>query len=408
LDSLRSVRNLELLANIDGEKESIKMAKGTKSIAILVCLLILATLGLAALSVSSISAQSLRSGAVYVMTNQVANAVAVFKRAPDGTLSPAGMFLTGGSGNPVPEPGDPPTDPLASQGSLILSDDNRFLFTVNAGSNEISVLAVGQTGLTLVDKVASGGTRPISLTLHKNLLYVLNEGGTPNITGFFVSNKGTLSLLPGSTRPLAGGSAADPAQVGFSSDGDVLTVTEKMTNIIDAYTFGGGGFANEPVANTSNGLTPFDFAYDRRGHLIVSEAFGGAPNQGAVSSYTVSEDGILSVVSGSVPNSQTAACWVVITNNGRYAFVSNTGSGTVSSYKIGSGGTLNLQNAAAGNTGPGSAPIDMALDNSSRQLYVLGGGSLMIHAFRVEADGSLTPIDGAGGLPPGVQSIAAR
>jgi 6-phosphogluconolactonase len=382
--------------------------KRSSMAAIFTFFLALAALGTATLNGSPTSAQSLRSGAVYVMTNQVANAVAVFKRAPDGTLSPAGMFSTGGSGNPVAQPGDPPTDPLASQGSLILSEDNRFLFAVNAGSNEISALAVERAGLTLVDKVASGGVRPISVTVHGNLLYVLNEGGTPNITGFIVSNEGELSPLAGSTRPLSGGSAADPAEVSFSPGGELLVVTEKATNIIDTYTVGGDGLASGPLPNPSNGLTPFGFAFDRRANLIVSEAFGGAPNQSAVSSYTVSEDGTLSVVSGSVPDFQTAACWVVITNNGRYAFVSNTGSGTVSSYKLGAQGNLSLINPVAANTGPGSSPIDMALDNSSRYLYVHAAGLQAVASFRVEADGSLTPIGVTGGLPFGAQGIAAR
>src|SRR5215213_1032534 len=103
------------------------------------------------------AAINLKSGAVYVLTNQAVNAVAAFNRAPDGTLTPAGTFPTGGSGDPVAQPGDPPTDPLASQGALILSENNHLLFAVNAGSNEVSVLAVGKGGLTLVDKVASGG-----------------------------------------------------------------------------------------------------------------------------------------------------------------------------------------------------------------------------------------------------------
>ena len=129
-----------------------------------------------------IAANNLKSGAVYVLTNQVSNAVAAFDRAPDGTLTQVGTFSTGGAGNPVAQPGDPPTDPLASQGALILSDNNKLLFAVNAASNEISVLSVGKDSLTLVDKVSSGGVRPISLTVHGNVLYVLNEGGTPNIT----------------------------------------------------------------------------------------------------------------------------------------------------------------------------------------------------------------------------------
>ena len=125
--------------------------RGTLSVILFVLI------GLAVLTPINSSADNLKSGAVYVLTNQVVNAIAVFNRAPDGTLTPAGMFLTGGAGNPVAQPGDPPTDPLASQGSLILSQNNHFLFAVNAGSNEISVLRVEKSGLVLVDKVASGG-----------------------------------------------------------------------------------------------------------------------------------------------------------------------------------------------------------------------------------------------------------
>src|SRR5205807_679198 len=110
--------------------------------------------------------------------------------------------------------------------------------------------------------------------------------------------------------------------------------------------------------------------------LIVSEAFGGTPNQAAASSYSASDDGILSVISGSVPNSQTASCWVVTTNNGRSAFVSNTGSSTISSYEVGAGnGELTLINPIAADTGANSAPIDMALNNSSRFLSVLVAGT---------------------------------
>jgi 6-phosphogluconolactonase len=357
--------------------------------------------------ITTVAAINLKSGAVYVLTNQPSNAVAAFDRAPDGTLTPARMFSTGGSGNPVAQPGDPPTDPLASQGALILSDNNQFLFAVNAGSNEISALAIGKDGLTLVDKVSSGGVRPISLTVRENLLYVLNEGGTPNITGFTVNNTGELTPLAGSTRPLTAGSAADPAEVSFNPDGTLLVVTEKAANLIDLYVVGSDGVAGPPTPNTSNGLTPFGFAFDPRNHVIVSEAFGGAPNAAAVSSYTASLSGTLDVVSGSVPDFQTAACWIVITNSGRYVYTSNTGSGAVSSYALASSGELTLLNSVAANIGAMSFPIDMAL-NSSRYLYVHAAGLQAVEAFRVETDGSLTPIGTVGGLPFGAQGIAAR
>jgi 6-phosphogluconolactonase (cycloisomerase 2 family) len=375
-------------------------------------LLILVAIGIVATlrptTNTTAAAVNFKSGAVYVLTNQVSNAVAAFDRAPDGTLTAAGTFSTGGAGNPVAQPGDPATDPLASQGALILSNDKKFLFAVNAGSNEISVLSIGKDALTLVDKVSSGGVRPISLTVHENLLYVLNEGGTPNITGFTVSDTGELTPLPGSTRPLTAGSAADPAEVSFNPDGSLLVVTEKAANLIDVYVVGSDGVAGPPIPNPSNGLTPFGFAFDQRNNLIVSEAVGGAPNASAVSSYIAALNGTLDVVSASVPDMQTAACWIVITNSGRYVYTTNTGSGVASSYTLDANGTLTLLNSVAANLGATSFPIDMALNNSSRYLYVHAAGLQTVEAFSVAPDGSLTSIDSAGGLPLGAQGIAAR
>ena len=373
----------------------------------LIALFVLVAIGLlATLQPTTSTAVNLKSGAVYVLTNQVDNAVAAFDRAPDGTLTSAGTFSTGGAGNPVAQPGDPPTDPLASQGALIRKDN--FLFAVNAGSNEISVLSIGKNALTLVDKVSSGGVRPISLTVHENLLYVLNEGGTPNITGFTISDTGELTPLAGSTQPLTAGSAADPAEVSFNEDGTLLVVTEKAANLIDVYVVGSDGVAGPPDSNPSNGMTPFGFAFDQRNHLVVSEAFGGAPNAAAASSYNAALSGTLEVVSGSVPDMQTAACWIVITNSGRYVYTTNTGTGVVSSYQLAGDGSLTLLNSVAASLGATSAPVDMALDNSSRFLYVLANGLQTVEAFRVNPDGSLTHIDSVGGLTFGTQGIAAR
>src|SRR5437763_1724074 len=350
-----------------------------------------------------------QAGAVYVLTNQVENAVAVFTRTAFGTLTPAGEFPTGGAGDPVPQGTDPATDPLASQGALIFDQGHQFLFAVNAGSNQISVLSVSDLGLDQVDVVDSGGIRPISLTVHDNLLYALNEGGTPNITGFTIGDDGTLTPLAGSTQPLIGGTAADPAQVNFNPDGTLLTVTEKMGNRLDTYTVDAAGLASPPIDNASSGMTPFGFAFNNPGFLVVSEAFGGTPNASAVSSYSAGDDGVLSVISASVPDSQTAACWVVIVNNGQLAFVSNTGSGTISSYQVGAGdGALTLINAVAADGGPDSALRDMALNNSSRFLYVQAAGGVEVRSFRVEQDGSLTLIDTDAGLPFGAQGIAAK
>jgi 6-phosphogluconolactonase len=154
-------------------------------------------------------------------------------------------------------------------------------------------------------------------------------------------------------------------------------------------------------------MTPFGFSFNNSDFLIVSEAFGGAPGQGAASSYSSDQAGILSVISGSVPNSQTASCWVVIPNSGNLAIVSNTGSGTISTYNI-VDGSLTLANAIAADTGANSAPRDMALSVNGHVLFVQTEGGQSVAVFHIENNGTLTPVDTAGGLPFGAQGIAAK
>lgn len=316
---------------------------------------------------------------VYTMSNAPSgNTVLAFEQQGD-TLIPAGNVPTQGAGS---------GDGLGNQGALAISDDGETLFVVNAGSNEVSVFHVDDHRLTLTDKVHSGGARPISIAVHENWVYVLNAGGTGNITGFTLTNRHTLKLVPGSTRPLSGPATA-PAQIEFNPEGDMLVVTEKATKIIDVYPVDEDGVAAGPISQPSFGVTPFGFSFNKRGVLIASEAFGGTANASAVSSYTLKNDGVLSLRSGSVPDFQSAACWIVVTKNGKFAYTSNTGSNSISSYRVGRNGTLTLLSAVAASTG--AAPIDMALNRNSKFLYVLNATARTIDVFRVDRDnGGLT------------------
>jgi 6-phosphogluconolactonase (cycloisomerase 2 family) len=163
------------------------------------------------------------------------------------------------------------------------------------------VFSLKSDGIALAEVVDSGGIRPISLTVHDRTLYVLNAGGSGNISGFRVRSNGRLSALEGSTQPLSNGGVGDapgPAQISFSPDGDLLVVTEKATNLIDIYQLD-EAIAGPPVTHPSAGQTPFGFAFGKRDQLIVSEAFGGASGASALSSYQLEEDAF-EVISPSV------------------------------------------------------------------------------------------------------------
>ncbi len=106
-------------------------------------------------------------------------------------------------------------------------------------------------------------------------------------------------------------------------------------------------------------------------------------------------------------DTQTAACWIAVPRNGRFAYTSNAGSATISSFSVAPDGHLTLLDVTAASVAAGSAPTDLAFSNN-RFLYVRNGGNGTVSGFLVNADGSLTPVTTVDGLPDGTQGIAAR
>ena len=230
----------------------------------------------------------------------------------------------------------------------MLSDDGRWLLVVNAGSDELSLFAVQPDGLQLADRVGSGGSKPTSVAISGALVYVLNNG-TPNISGFH--------LVDGKADRARGlDEAAERRRCGSGSDlvhpgGGALIATERGTNSISSYTIDEHGYAQGPTTIKSSGQTPYGFGLTQDGSLIVSEAFGGATGAAAASSYAVSGTGELTMVSGSVGDTRSEVCWVALTNDDRFAYVTNFGDGTVSSYEIAADRSLRLHDPVAASAG---------------------------------------------------------
>jgi len=338
------------------------------------------------------------SPAVYVQTNDATgNEVIAFGRAAGGALAPLGRYPTGGRGTGVPH--------LASAGSVVLSDDGRWLLVVNAGSDELSLFAVQPDGLRLADRAGSGGSKPTSVAVRGMLVYVLNNGA-PSISGFTLDD-GKLIELRDSTRPLSSADA-DPAQVSFTVDGRVLIVTERGTNTISSYLIDEHGYAHNPATIKSTGQTPYGFGLTADGSLIVSEAFGGATGAAAASRYAVSGDGELTMASGSVGDTRTEVCWVALTTDDRFAYVTNFGDGTVSCYEIAADRSLRLRDPVAGSTGQGGKGIrDEAISGDGRYLYAIDANAQKLCGWAVGQDGQLRQVGEFGGVPDTVAGLAA-
>lgn len=355
----------------------------------------------AALGASSSAWAGLRSDMVFTSSNAAeGNELLVYARAGGQGLSLVTHAMTGGLGAGMG---------LGSQGAVTLSHDGRFVFVVNAGSNSVSTFKLAGDELQLMSTVDSGGMRPISVTEHDGKVYVLNAGGDGNVAGFR-NRHGELRPVAGSIRGLSVAGTAGPAQVGLSADGDALVVTEKATNTITSYSVNSDGSLGEPQFTASPGMTPFGFAFNKDNHLAVTEAVGGAPGASTVSSYRFADSTPATphVVSSAVPDNQGAACWVAFTPAGRYAYVTNTASSNVSSYRMGWNGSLSLMAAVAAGTGEGSAPQDDAVSADGKHLYVLNGKTATISSFKVMTDGSLVVQPLTTGLPATAVGMAAN
>lgn len=338
------------------------------------------------------------AGAVFVQTDNLAgNSVVAYQRSPQGTLTEAGTYPTGGLGGALE---GSVVDHLASQGSLALDAEAGLLFAVNAGSDTITEFAVHGTTLSRVATVPSGGQFPVSVTVHGDSLFVLNALGGGSIQGYRLiggypvpihSWNQPLGLDPNATPAFT----HTPGQVAFTPDGSQLVVTTKAnTNAVDVFDLAHDGTpALTPTVTTLPGAVPFAVDFDAAGHLLVAEA---GPN--ALASFAIAKSGALTPVA-SAPTGQEATCWIA--NVGSTFYLSNAASGTVSAFAV-NGSSL----TALGDTATAGGTVDAAA--AGQFLYVQTGAEGIVDEFAVGAGGALEAL-GAVTVPGAVggEGIAA-
>jgi hypothetical protein len=341
-------------------------------------------------------------GAVFVQSDYAAgNSVSVYDRERDGTLELANTYATGGLGGALD---GAVVDDLASEDSLVYDQAASLLFAVNAGSNSVSVFAVRGDQLALTQQISSGGSFPVSLAQHGNLLYVVNARAGGSLQGYVIAGD-QLAPLAGSNRSLGLASVtgptefvSTPGEVGFSPDGRQLIVTTKSNgNDIDVYAVGPTGeLSTTPIVNSEPGTVPFGFIFDPFGRLAVAEA-----GTNAVATFRLSPQGTVTNFA-SVATTQAATCWIV--EDGPTLFASNAGSPSLSSISFEPWNGLTLLTNTT--TDPGT--VDAAVAPDGRFLYVQTGGKGIVDEFQVGWDGALAEI-GSATVPNGVagEGIAA-
>ena len=364
------------------------------------------TLGSAALLLGSVTANAepVKSdvvGHLYTNDNTVGtNTVAGFDRHADGSLTPVegSPFVAGGAGT---------GQGIGSQGALQASSDGRFLLVADAGSGQISVLRIRRDGsLRQVENspIASGGSMPVTIAVHDDLVFVGNAGAVSNYAGFKLNEGGHLRRLEDSTFGLPSGT--QPGDVLFNGDGTHLVGTRIGTGVntanlpseIDSFDVDRDGHLTPAPGSpfAAEGAGPFgsEFRPTNPNQLFVSNAHDG-PGNGSVSAYHVTRNGTLESIDGSpFADNQTAPCWVEITHDGKFLFTVNTADSTISRYSITADGTLTLLGSTQLRTPTGLGPEDARLGPTGDKLWVVDTGGAKISAFAVSG-GNLMELSGS-------------
>jgi 6-phosphogluconolactonase (cycloisomerase 2 family) len=188
-------------------------------------------------------------------------------------------------------------------------------------------------------------------------------------------------------------------------------VTEKVTNNVNVFSVESDGSLSEPKLTPNSVPGLFDVIFSSNGvALIVQTGPAGSPNASSVSSFLVEDGGTLSPVTGSVPTLGSAACWIALTPDGQFAYVSNSLSSTISGFAIGSsGGVTALPGTVVASLPTGSTNLDIAVSQDNKYVYTLNSGTGTIGIFAVQPDGTLKLTGFASGLKAqdGFEGLAA-
>jgi 6-phosphogluconolactonase (cycloisomerase 2 family) len=348
---------------------------------------------------------------VYVQTNDPAgNAILAYQRADDGELTPlpGSPFATGGTGiSPTFDLG-----PFDSDQEIIANPARTLLFTVNGGSDSISVFHIKPNG-SLVPVAGSpfpsGGSNPVSVGLAGNTLCVVNKDQNPdhpgqflpNYASFRVSDQGRLIPIPHSSIFVDAGSS--PSQALTSPDGNFLFGADFMGGLIRSFQILRNGrliprdAVAPPAAEFADSGKPA-FPLGLAAHPNKPYVYVGFVTINRMGVYRYDNLGILRFVR-SVPNSGHGICWIVVNKAGTRVYTSNTGDPSVTVYDISKSPTspIEIQKVVLNGQGGG---FQFGLDPTEKFLHVVTQKDKAadevtanaLHVFEVGPDGKLVEV----------------
>jgi hypothetical protein len=257
--------------------------------------------------------------------------------------------------------------------------EDRLVAAVNNGSSTVALFR--RTGDALkFEKVVSTTSAPVSVDFGNDHLYV---AGATTVDSFALREQ-SVEWLDGTTQlALSGGgipAAGSTAQVGVTGRQQLLVTikTDPDPGTVDIIALEEGrvtGSSPTAVSAPQGSLTPFGFASYPDGTALITLAHS---NQDGLF-----RDGAFTSV---IPAGQAASCWM--TRAGKYVFVANTGSRTISRL-IGTGNHVFVDSAIAANIVTGGAPADIDADAGVLAAIDHGAGESHLSLFSYNRFGEL-------------------
>lgn len=385
-------------------------------------------------------------GYLYTSTNgEGANNVVRFSRHDDGSLTDEKAFATTSNGGANVLAGGDAHGDFDAQGAVQIIGN--YLLVTNAGGSDVSVFALDKpTGdLTFKSKVASGGTRPVSIaytpksgTTDEYWVVVGNQWNNPNVqkdgaaiqhypnNAFHMQNltlpdatdnerniqlftfNSTTGVLT-SVRQLDkyvrenGG----PTSVSFSSDGSKLAVTtwgishfdtpntslaEQHPSRVYVYTFANGATSGRRFFEEAGIAGSIGFNWEKTGSskLYVSN-FNLIPTKQNNSVTLLTDNGTAvakTANGGTTPAAAiNEACWTVLNTAGDKLYVASFQTNLVTAFNTSGGGLAYLATEPRKDLAPHGDSKELWLSPDNQYLYNLGGlQSFSINRFDVNGN----------------------
>jgi 6-phosphogluconolactonase len=323
---------------------------------------------------------------LYVNNNDFENTVSVFSVASDGRLQlvSGSPFLTGGLGAKT-----------SDISSMAICRKTRSLFVTNNADSTVTGFRMNPDGRLLKfpnSPVSTEGRFPAGVVVNKQgtRLFVANVS-SDSISSFTVDSSG--NIKPISTSPFFAGNG--PLSLALDKTGTVLFASLQFMRSVGTYRIDSNGQVFQTGIFATQGFTEHGLAYDR----VSSRMYVADLGSNTVSGFKVDPTtGRLSLLpNGPYFTDGDRPIDVAIDPGGRFVFVSNNNSTSITVFSVNSDGSLRAVSGSPFTT-DGQGPSGMVINDAGTLLFVANGGfagSSDISVFRIDSSGRISAVPGS-------------